>query len=53
MLLVVNFEKMEKEGMLKVVCRYPETTGLENHLIKMKEIVEQFKPNRVAVDSLF
>ena len=38
--------------MLKVVCRYPETTGLENHLIMMKEIIEEFKPNRVAVDSL-
>lgn len=48
----VDFEQMEKEGMLKIVCRYPETTGLENHLIKMKEIIEDFKPNRVAVDSL-
>jgi circadian clock protein KaiC len=48
----VDFEEMEKEGMLKIVCRYPETTGLENHLIKMKEIIQDFKPNRVAVDSL-
>ena len=48
----VDFERMENEGMLKIVCRYPETTGLENHLIKMKEIIEDFKPNRVAVDSL-
>ncbi|HIK37734.1 MAG: circadian clock protein KaiC [Geminocystis sp.] len=48
----VDFEQMEKEGKLKVVCRYPEATGLENHLINMKEIIEEFKPNRVAVDSL-
>jgi circadian clock protein KaiC len=48
----VDFQTMEKEGKLKVVCRYPETTGLENHLINMKEIIQQFKPNRVAVDSL-
>lgn len=48
----VDFEKMEKDGMLKVVCRYPESTGLENHLIKMKETIEEFRPNRVAVDSL-
>jgi circadian clock protein KaiC len=48
----VDFEKMEKEGKLKVVCRYPETNGLENHLIIMKDIIEEFKPNRVAVDSL-
>ncbi|WP_017293210.1 circadian clock protein KaiC [Geminocystis herdmanii] len=48
----VNFQQMEKEGKLKVVCRYPETTGLENHLINMKETIKEFKPNRVAVDSL-
>ncbi len=48
----VNFAQMEKEGQLKVVCRYPETTGLENHLINMKNTIEEFKPNRVAVDSL-
>ncbi|MBR8826837.1 MAG: circadian clock protein KaiC [Gomphosphaeria aponina SAG 52.96 = DSM 107014] len=48
----VDFHKMEKEGKLKVVCRYPETTGLENHLINMKETIQEFKPNRVAVDSL-
>ncbi|AFY76349.1 circadian clock protein KaiC [Pleurocapsa sp. PCC 7327] len=48
----VDFERMEREGKLKVVCRYPETTTLENHLIAMKEIIEEFKPNRVSVDSL-
>ena len=48
----VDFQKMEKEGKLKVVCRYPETTGLENHLINMKQTIKEFKPNRVAVDSL-
>jgi circadian clock protein KaiC len=48
----VNFAQMEKEGKLKVVCRYPETAGLENHLINMKNTIEEFKPNRVAVDSL-
>lgn len=48
----VDFQQMEKDGKLKVVCRYPETTGLENHLINMKQIIKEFKPNRVAVDSL-
>lgn len=48
----VDFERMEQEGKLRVVCRYPETNGLENHLITMKETIEEFKPNRVAVDSL-
>ncbi|MEQ8542099.1 MAG: circadian clock protein KaiC [Coleofasciculus sp. D1-CHI-01] len=48
----VDFESMEQEGNLKVVCRYPEETGLENHLVKIKQLIEEFQPQRVAVDSL-
>ncbi|MGC9400218.1 MAG: circadian clock protein KaiC [Anaerolineae bacterium] len=47
-----DFEKMEQEGLLKVVCEYPEVAGLEDHLLKMRSIIETYKPNRVAVDSL-
>ena len=47
-----DFERMEQNGRLKVVCEYPEIAGLEDHLINMKAIIDQFKPNRVAVDSL-
>lgn len=43
---------MELDGYLKIVCDYPEVAGLEEHLIRMKAVIEQFKPNRVAVDSL-
>ncbi|MDG9670856.1 circadian clock protein KaiC [Hahella sp. CR1] len=48
----VDFEQMEKDGLLKVVCVYPESAGLEDHLIKMKKVIDEFKPNRLAVDSL-
>ncbi len=48
----VDFESMEKEGSLKVVCTYPEVMGMEDHMIRMKKIIDEFKPNRVAVDSL-
>lgn len=48
----VNFEQMEAEGKLKVYCVYPETASLEDHLITIKDMVENFRPNRVAVDSL-
>ncbi|MEQ8972020.1 MAG: circadian clock protein KaiC [Coleofasciculus sp. C1-SOL-03] len=47
-----GFETMEQEGNLKVFCRYPEETGLENHLVKIKQVIEEFKPDRVAVDSV-
>jgi len=48
----MNFEQMEQDGKLKVVCVYPETIGLEDHLVRMKREIKEFKPNRVAVDSL-
>lgn len=47
----VDYEKMEREGMLKVVCNYPESAGLQDHLIMMRNKIDEFKPNRVAVDS--
>ena len=48
----MDFEEMEKAGKLKVICQYPETAGLEDHLIKIKKEIEAFKPNRVTIDSL-
>lgn len=47
-----DFARMEDEGQLKVVCEYPETAGLEDHLLRVKAEIEKFKPGRVAVDSL-
>jgi circadian clock protein KaiC len=48
----IDFEQLEQDGKLKIVCAYPEVAGLEDHLIKMKAIIDEFKPARIAVDSL-
>jgi len=48
----VNFEPMEREGRLKVVCEYPEVSSMEDRLVSMKKAISEFKPHRVAVDSL-
>jgi circadian clock protein KaiC len=48
----VDFERMEAEGNLRVVCAYPESASLEDHLLTIKREVDAFGPNRVAVDSL-
>jgi circadian clock protein KaiC len=47
-----DFEKMERDGHLRVCNDYPEIMPLEEHLLRMKRIIDEFKPNRVAVDSL-
>jgi circadian clock protein KaiC len=48
----VDFQEMEDQGRLKIVCEYPEVMSLEDHLIRIKSEVEAFRPSRVAVDSL-
>ena len=48
----VDFKKAEQEGLLRILCRYPEVMSLEDHLIQMKRDIQEFKPARVAVDSM-
>lgn len=48
----IDLEAMEATGLLKLVCDYPEVVPLEDHLIRMKEIVEEFRPQRMVVDSM-
>jgi len=48
----VDFQKMEDEGRLKVVCLYPEAQGLPDHLLTIRSLVEEFGPDRIAIDSL-
>lgn len=48
----VDFLAMENDGRLKVVCAYPETQGLNEHLISMQRAIDEYKPTRVAIDSL-
>jgi len=48
----IDFEKMESDGLLKIICAYPESTGLEDHLQIIKTQINQFKPKRMAIDSL-
>jgi circadian clock protein KaiC len=38
--------------MLRIESRYPERTGLEDLLVEMRHQVEEFKPDRLVIDSL-
>ena len=48
----MDYEALEKQGLLKVIAAYPEAHSLEEHLIRMQDEIDAFKPNRVTVDSL-
>ena len=48
----MDFERMEREGKLKIVNQYPHALPMEDHLVRMRHTIDEFKPDRVAVDSL-
>ncbi|MBW3535351.1 MAG: circadian clock protein KaiC, partial [Gemmatimonadetes bacterium] len=48
----MDFDRMEREGSLRVVTFYPHARSLEEHLVFTKTQIDEFRPNRVAVDSL-
>jgi circadian clock protein KaiC len=47
-----DFEAMERTGRLRVVNRYPHAMAMEDHLVEMQQLVQDYKPTRVAVDSI-
>jgi circadian clock protein KaiC len=48
----VDFEQLERDGKLLIISEYPHAYGLEDHLLRIRRVIEEYQPNRVAVDSL-
>jgi circadian clock protein KaiC len=48
----VDFAGLEAAGKLRVISTYPHAMPLEDHLLEIKSAIEEFRPNRVAIDSL-
>jgi circadian clock protein KaiC len=48
----VDFERLEAEGRLRVVAQAPEAASLEDHLLHLKAVMAEFRPDRVAIDSI-
>src|SRR5579883_433312 len=40
----------DERGLLFAVCEYPEVAAPEDHLLRIKKHIEEFKPTRVAVE---
>ena len=47
-----DFPGWEEEGLIRIVPQYPHALTLEDHLVAMKDIIDEYEPTRVAVDSL-
>ena len=47
-----DFGQMERDGQLRIICDYPDVSGLEDWLVTIQAAIMEFKPHRVALDSL-
>ena len=43
---------MEATGRLRIVTAYPEVASFKDHLVEIKRVIDDFQPDRVAIDSL-
>jgi circadian clock protein KaiC len=48
----MDFQHLEEDGLLRIVAEAPEAAALEDHLQRMKTVIDEFQPTRVAIDSL-
>jgi len=47
-----DFRTPIEDGRLRIINTYPESTTLEDTLVMIQKAVEEFQPERIAVDSL-
>jgi circadian clock protein KaiC len=48
----MDFTQALEAGQLRIESQYPEVQGLEDHLIRIKDVMDEFRPHRMVVDSL-
>ena len=47
-----DFEGYEQNGLLKIMCSYPSEKYIDEHLLDIRDIVENMEIKRIVVDSL-
>jgi circadian clock protein KaiC len=48
----IDLERLEADGKVRVVAQAPEAASLEDHLLHLKAEMAEFRPDRIAIDSL-
>lgn len=48
----IDLQKLEDEGRLQIHCQLPESASLEDHLVRIRDALDHFRPNRIALDSI-
>ena len=47
-----GFDRLRAADALRVVSTYPEEASLEDHLLELKQLVDDYQPVRLVIDSL-
>ncbi len=47
-----DLARREEQGLLRVVCEYPESANIEDRLVRLKDMISEFHPTRIVIDSL-
>lgn len=50
--LGLDLQPLIDSGSLRVICRYPEATSLEDLLVDLRVDLEEFKPSLIVLDSI-
>ncbi|MFE0098755.1 ATPase domain-containing protein [Streptomyces sp. NPDC059009] len=48
----LDLKKLIGAGTLRLTSEYPESASIEDHFIQLKRNIDEFRPHRVAIDSL-
>ncbi|TFF94363.1 MAG: circadian clock protein KaiC, partial [Promethearchaeota archaeon] len=48
----IDLEQKEQEGLFRLLCLYPESTGIEDLIVEIKTAIQTFSPDRVFIDSI-
>ncbi|MBW3611044.1 MAG: circadian clock protein KaiC [Actinobacteria bacterium] len=48
----IDLDAMERAGLLRVASAYPEVASLEDHYVSLRQLMEEFRPQRIAIDNL-
>ncbi len=46
------FTELQEQGLLHAVAVYPEEASLDDHLLEIKQLIDDYQPSRMVVDSL-
>lgn len=47
-----DLSRLEAGGNLRLVCEYPASASLEDRLVQIKDLLNEYRPHRLVVDSL-